>query len=712
MAEASASEGRAEPSSPTLVVSDIPAAANVNGFAGPASRPTAAQAGPSPSAYVRTSPSERASPVQRSHSLRWAHPATIQYQNAQPISGHLKPEPSRRLSSQPAGPVAPPPTQGLRYVIKDPPATKIPMTASPGLGTHGFASPTRDYDAADPKFVDDLARITHAIQQSIPEAVRRAVRDNWAKALLGTEFHQNFVLRLELRNSGPSIFRGIVKDFGAKLVADCKDDLVKHFRTSDVDDVAEHILSVASDDFLDKCLEKRLLTIEAKPLVRALARAERLGYEPGDVVDETERERVIPTHTSGIPSGPQSPSVRVPQGEPTPAMGYSNMGQLQCQRCFRVFSHPSAMTHHIKKSVCSRPAPSADGFRYCCPHCGQGFTQSAGLQYHRLNKVCGDFDDVPPAASQVPPPTPQDHAPVKQGDYSSQFSPANRFTFTPPSVSSKIGDPYAHLSPEQLRCMNEEMHDAELLYAAKMRDAEAIPDPEQRRSRLDGLRNSFTSKQSMIRKKYGVRLRERRTRAELEAERERMLKRSSPSSTPSKDIGRAGANGTHPASGDDGSPDAKRRRLDEHGNSGPVSSQTPATQGPLPSPAKHVVVADVEGKSSSASATQHQPSLSNPTTQMATPKEKVLEREELHHSELKSPSETRRPDGLEDAAQTQAIPQAAEGNVNGTSDTKPVVIDIDGDSDSDDDEDIPAKLPSGVSAHASLSGVRSGQHAP
>lgn len=58
----------------------------------------------------------------------------------------------------------------------------------------GFPSPGRDRIHADPKFLEDKTRITYGIQQAIPEAVRRSVRDNWEKCLLGSEFHQAFVV--------------------------------------------------------------------------------------------------------------------------------------------------------------------------------------------------------------------------------------------------------------------------------------------------------------------------------------------------------------------------------------------------------------------------------------------------------------------------------------------------------------------------------------
>lgn len=83
---------------------------------------------------------------------------------------------------------------------------KLPIapapTPAPAAGSSaplppvGFPSPGRDRIHEDPKFLDDKTRITYGIQQAIPEAVRRSVRDNWEKCLLGSEFHQAFVVSL------------------------------------------------------------------------------------------------------------------------------------------------------------------------------------------------------------------------------------------------------------------------------------------------------------------------------------------------------------------------------------------------------------------------------------------------------------------------------------------------------------------------------------
>lgn len=77
--------------------------------------------------------------------------------------------------------------------------------------------------------------------------------------------------------------------------------------------------------------------------------------------------------------------------------------------------------------------------------------------------------------------------------------------------------------------MNQELADAEVVYGGKMDQMRAsIVDPLERKRKLESLKNSFATKQSMVRKKYGVRLRERRSRAVIEEERRRMSGLSSP----------------------------------------------------------------------------------------------------------------------------------------------------------------------------------------
>ena len=119
------------------------------------------------------------------------------------------------------------------------------------------------------------------------------------------------------------------------MVAESGEELIKHFTTADLDTVADVLLEKASDSFLDKCLAKRLLTIEAKPLVNALARAERLGYDPTDVVLEDRHERVVVQEAfpgAPAPAPKNSTPINAQSGLSAPAP------MMQCNRCFRTFS--------------------------------------------------------------------------------------------------------------------------------------------------------------------------------------------------------------------------------------------------------------------------------------------------------------------------------------------------------------------------------------
>ncbi|OTA64652.1 hypothetical protein K449DRAFT_273050 [Hypoxylon sp. EC38] len=106
--------------------------------------------------------------------------------------------------SQPSQPTQP--NQHLQTRTPTSASTKIPIVDPPGAlsrqrnsphsssSSKGFPSPKKEHHLENPKFVDDLSRLTHAMQQSVPAAVRRVIRDNWEKCLLGSEFHHAFLV--------------------------------------------------------------------------------------------------------------------------------------------------------------------------------------------------------------------------------------------------------------------------------------------------------------------------------------------------------------------------------------------------------------------------------------------------------------------------------------------------------------------------------------
>lgn len=90
-----------------------------------------------------------------------------------------------------------PSTHNGKIAIVEPPAQAPNIShRSSSSASSDFPSPIREHQPVKPKFHEDQSRLTHAVQQAVPEAVRRVVRDNWEKALLGTDFHSAFVVSL------------------------------------------------------------------------------------------------------------------------------------------------------------------------------------------------------------------------------------------------------------------------------------------------------------------------------------------------------------------------------------------------------------------------------------------------------------------------------------------------------------------------------------
>ncbi|KAI1083141.1 hypothetical protein F5B20DRAFT_528719 [Whalleya microplaca] len=561
----------------------------------------------------------------------------------------------------------------------------------------GFPSPKQEGLVETPKFNDDLSRLTHAIQQGVPGAVRRAVRDNWEKCMLGSDFHHAFLLNACIHHSNGVIIRRSIKDFGAKMVADGKHELVAHLKTNDLDELVDNILGRASDDFLDRAMEKRLRTIDARSLINALARAERLGYENSDVLDD-HREKVAAAVPPMRPEHPtqhqqyqhrptQPPSQARPERPPT---------LLQCRLCWRQFRRSQHYEYHVQKQLCTKEPPNQDGFPFSCEHCGAGFVTKVGQQYHLANFVCGDHSTAPatpraPAKSGSPITLSSGTNSPVQGPPNHRY-PSSQQAQTPsakyiirqvhpngtPADSPGSGgyDPYAHLNPSTLAKLNEELRQAEISYAPRFREAEAVEDPSSRRARVDNVQNSFSTKQSIIRKKYGVRLRVRRTKAEIEGERQRIssMKRT-PSSTQE-------------------TPTAKRQRTDD----GPTYPSSPSTHSGGPEhKSNHLAVSDMNSGLGGSSATA---AINDPTAsaslQQKTPAQQSLssyQRKGYRVSSHVTPSAQVSPtDGTMTEGSTK--PQSPQNAQRSGSASAPVVLDDDSESDSDDsDGDIPAQIP-------------------
>ena len=143
----------------------------------------------------------------------------------------------------------------------------------------------------------------------------------------------------------------LVRDFGLKMIQVSKKRLAEQLSTADLDECADILVGKAGAAFLDKALKKRFETIPAQRLLNFLAKAERLGYDAEDIVEEkpnAKGEQVIPSANKismdifNEPA-PQFQPVMRPMPGPIPSNG--SLFVKTCASCRRPCSSTSAWNY-------------------------------------------------------------------------------------------------------------------------------------------------------------------------------------------------------------------------------------------------------------------------------------------------------------------------------------------------------------------------------
>lgn len=98
----------------------------------------------------------------------------------------------------------------------------------------------------------------------------------------------------------------------------------------------------------------------------------------------------------------------------------------------------------------------------------------------------------------------------------SNTTPRQRVVGSAATPSPAGNDPYAKLSPEERLRFEAEMKEVDSYYGGLMREATATLPPGRREEELTKLKNRYNTKQSNTRKKYGIRLRERRANTDMD----------------------------------------------------------------------------------------------------------------------------------------------------------------------------------------------------
>ncbi|TQV98472.1 hypothetical protein V2A60_007790 [Cordyceps javanica] len=400
-------------------------------------------------------------------------------------------------------------------------------------------------------FQDAVTHAKNVMRAYEPAVLRQAIRELWETAVVGSDYHCSFLCSTMFHRAPPATLSRTVEQHGARLVKNSATQIAKHLKSEDLDSIAHLLMPKLSPEFLDKALSLRLESIQAQQLVNALGRAERLGYDVRDVVTGNQsgparHERVIPT-ANPIPApptsmvaaasrAPQTPQQAAPSSPAThslpPDAEVIRLGIAFCDRCNRPCGGPKALLSHQRSGLCgSQPVPLEKFGRQFCLFCGQRFVGNGGLLYHMNNRVCGQHTD--------------DHADVLMRLFRDAESvwrqkqpigsaKSDRPVTSPstPRAAEDNKDPYAHLEPNARLALEVALKRIEHQYAEGQKKAMHLP-PDLQRAELARLKNLYSNKTSTTRKKFGIRLRERRTRAEIEHERGRLLssRLSTPAST-------------------------------------------------------------------------------------------------------------------------------------------------------------------------------------
>ncbi|KAH0491311.1 hypothetical protein TgHK011_002748 [Trichoderma gracile] len=386
-----------------------------------------------------------------------------------------------------------------------------------------------------------------------------------------------------------------------------------------------------------------------------------------------------PAQQYGVPQGQHPVPMAMngsaaPHGQPaqqpppvsTPRQMPNTAGRIvYCGTCHRPCSSQEALNYHHKRAKCHTLKPGENTTADMCVHCGSLFESAGGLAYHLKCDVCGVHSEAtrlqmvellkqwehmrkqapsqPPNAYVAPSYQTTPRQPATTPAAKAITTPSQNAS-TPVATPSPSGnDPYAKLTPDQRRAFDLEMKQVDDYYLSQMRDAQARLPAGPREEELAKLKNRYNTKQSMTRKKYGIRLRGRR--ADTEADRS-----------------------FSGGSGGPGSAQAAKKVRTEDGQARPTQAASQVVE----SPRRRVPLAEMGGLSaSSATAELVDPTTSSANSQPPPPP-----------STQSQPTTTRPPPAFQ-----VAIPAPAH---HGTHDD-PMQIDDDNSTDSDN-MDIPARI--------------------
>jgi hypothetical protein len=170
------------------------------------------------------------------------------------------------------------------------------------LTGEGAKAPSQEYLSSE------VANLTKHLQDVSSQAAGQVLQTFWRKFLFsgnGNE-HLSWVLRAGIRNAPTPVIERILKDSTIVNILAPIASKKQPIATAVLADLPyDELVEYIPESVLDREIRRRLKTMPAKPLIRWLAEAERLGFREDDVLDE-EDESVMPNLSASdlIAAGP------------------------------------------------------------------------------------------------------------------------------------------------------------------------------------------------------------------------------------------------------------------------------------------------------------------------------------------------------------------------------------------------------------------------
>ncbi|CZR61765.1 uncharacterized protein PAC_11662 [Phialocephala subalpina] len=422
------------------------------------------------------------------------------------------------------------------------------------------------------KMSKEEARLKEVLSETSAQVMQKVLRGEWRSFLFEgfSEDHISFVLRAILKNSArsPRIVDNVLNDLPTldKLL-DRPAVVSKILGSASYTQILKHV----STDVLDQALAERLKTVDAKDLVNYLARANRLGYGPDDVLDEADEHVtcIIASTSQEVPEVLQvevpRPQRNIPPSQPNAQNDmqqdpllleqqrnrtvvekkYAQIGT--CPECHETFPTFAGYTYHVSKKKCGKEGKPVDGWKFWCDNCKTGFTGKQGKEYHVMNNVCNRSDNIAPATSpsgqlqqeaqqshpairvpsntQLSQPIPPTRPPMYQQPNNSVPTPSQQgpqapltrppihkpapAPNTPASGKKKFRRLVSELTPQESEALHSDLNREIQRYNQSVIDLKAKYSGTDLENRLTTAHNGHGTKMSNIRNSHGVTLRMR-----------------------------------------------------------------------------------------------------------------------------------------------------------------------------------------------------------